>query len=122
MHGLKTELERCLKKSREKSQTIARLQTELKACKNTLDENNTQLEEIRQELSGTKVRHLYVIIIALRRGLRSSGVIFLSGLSLICSIFPQFSRRLDGIIQICMGSSSNKSVVYNYWSPQIAGW
>jgi predicted nucleic acid-binding Zn-ribbon protein len=66
VHGLKTELERCLKKSREKSQTIAKLQTELKACKNTLDENSTQLEGIQKELSETKVRHLHIVIVALR--------------------------------------------------------
>ena len=52
--GLKTELERCLKKCQDKSQQITKLQAELKACKASLAESNVTLEIAQKELQDSK--------------------------------------------------------------------
>lgn len=55
IHGLKTELERCLKKCQEKSQLVIKLQTELKSCRSSLAENDVRLEMTEKELKDLKV-------------------------------------------------------------------
>ena len=54
LHSLKIELERCLKKCRDKSQQITNLQAELKACRATLAEHDVTLELAHKELQETK--------------------------------------------------------------------
>lgn len=53
--GLRTELERCLKKSKERSQLVTKLQAELKTCQSSLDENVAKLKLAEQELAEAKV-------------------------------------------------------------------
>ena len=56
LRSLKSELERCLKKCRDKSQQITNLHSELKTCRASLAENNVTLEVVRKELNETKTR------------------------------------------------------------------
>jgi len=54
LHGLKTELERCLKKCQDKAQQITKLQVELKTCKASLAENSATLQQAEKELQESK--------------------------------------------------------------------
>jgi len=55
VHGLKTELERCLRKCREKSQMVTKLQAELRTSQSSVEESNAKLKTTELELAETKV-------------------------------------------------------------------